>query len=78
MNANLLRAKIAEKGETQGRTAIAVGMSPNSLSRKLKGERDFTLGEVIAICEYLNISDPTPIFLPELSQICNEHSVKPN
>lgn len=63
MNANLLRAKIKEHGETQETTARAIGISPNSLSRKINGKRDFTLYEVSKLCKYLNICDPTPIFL---------------
>ena len=62
MNANMLRGKMAEKGFTQERLAEAVGISTNSLSRKLVGERQFRLGEVVKICEVLEINDPRDIF----------------
>lgn len=71
MDANRLRAKMAEKGVTQGETARAVKMSENSLSRKLKGEREFRLSEVERLCEYLGIDNPAPIFLPKTSQMRN-------
>lgn len=62
MNANLLRGKIVERGLTQQKLAEKVGLSPNSLSRKLSGERDFRLCEMVRICEVLNIEDPYPYF----------------
>lgn len=72
MNGNLLKAKIAERGETQGSVAKAVGMSPNSLNRKIGGKRDFTLGEVNRLCDYLQIQNPADIFLSRSSQKCND------
>ena len=62
MNANMLRGKMAEKGYTQEKLAEAVGISTNSMSRKLLGERQFRLGEVVKICEVLEINDPRDIF----------------
>ncbi len=72
MNANLLRARMVERGQTQKSTARAVGMSENSLCRKLAGKREFTLGEVSRLCNFLAIEDPGAIFLPEASQISND------
>ncbi len=62
MNSNLLRGKIAEKGYTQEKLAKEVGISSNSLSRKLLGKREFTLTEVVSICKVLDIADPVNIF----------------
>lgn len=62
---------MAERGFTQSRLAKAVGMSENSLSRKLSGEREFRLSEVISICQVLNIENATEFFLETKSQICN-------
>ena len=39
MNANKLRAKIKENGLTQEKVAKIIGISPNSLSRKLSGKK---------------------------------------
>lgn len=62
MNGNLLRGKIVEKGYTQEKLAKEVGISSNSLSRKLLGKREFTLTEVVSICKILGITDPVNIF----------------
>lgn len=53
---------MTEKGYTQEKLAKAVGISTNSMSRKLLGERQFRLGEVVKICEVLEIDDPRDIF----------------
>lgn len=68
MNANKIRAKIAEHGMTQGEVAKIIGISANSLSRKLLGKRDFLLSEVIALCSVLELDNPQEIFLEEKSQ----------
>lgn len=62
MNTNILKGKMVEKGFTQEKLAEAVGISTNSMSRKLLGERQFRLGEVVKICEVLEIDDPRDIF----------------
>lgn len=65
MNTNMLKGKMTENGFTQEKLAKAVGISTNSLSRKLLGERQFRLGEVVKICELLKIDDPRDIFFTE-------------
>ena len=62
MNANLIRGKIIGAGLTQAKTAELVGISSNSLSRKLTGQREFRLSEVCSLCNVLDITDPTPYF----------------
>lgn len=62
MNGNLLKAKIVEKGYTQQKLAKEVGMSGNSMYRKVAGKREFTLSEVVAICDVLEIHNPVEIF----------------
>lgn len=62
MNANLLKGKIVESGMTQSELAKAIGISENSLSRKIQGKRDFRLIEVVEICNVLNIGNPKEIF----------------
>ena len=62
MNTNILKGRMVEKGFTQEKLAEAVGISTNSMSRKLLGERQFRLGEVVKICEVLEIDDPRDIF----------------
>lgn len=62
MNANLLKGKMAENQINQAQLADAIGISENSLSRKLLGKREFRLSEVVNICEVLNIKNPRQIF----------------
>lgn len=63
MNANKVKAKIKENGFSQRDVAERAGMSENSLSRKLLGKRDFTLSEVVTLCEVLHIENPQEVFL---------------
>lgn len=63
MNANLIRAKIKEKGFTQQEVAQKIGISNNSFSRKLLGKRDFRLSEIRLLCEVLCIENAQEIFL---------------
>ncbi len=65
MNPNLLRAKITEIGLTQAQVANGIGISSNSLSRKLSGKREFKLSEVTKLCEFLNISNPIDVFFEQ-------------
>ena len=58
MNMRKLKGKIAEAGLTQRELAKRIGVSENTLARKIKGIRDFTIGEANRICEELEIKDP--------------------
>lgn len=62
MKTNVLKGKMAEKGVSQRELAAAIGMSTNSLSRKLLGKREFHLGEAVAIANYLELENPGDIF----------------
>lgn len=77
MNSNLLRAALAQQGMTQGKLAELVEISPNSLSRKLNGKRQFTLGEVEAISRVLELQNPAALFFDRKSQIRNERGPNP-
>lgn len=63
MEANKIRAKIKEHGLNQNSVAEKIGISANSLSRNLCGKQDFTLTEVVALCEVLKIENPQEVFL---------------
>lgn len=52
------RRLLKEAGLTQGQLAAQVGMHQNSLSRKIRGKRDFTLEEFIRIAFELGVSIP--------------------
>ena len=73
MNANLLRSEMAKKGKTQAEVAQAIGMSGNSMSRKLLGKREFRLSEVCKLCDYLDIQNPREIFFSSSSHMRNEN-----
>lgn len=67
MNARLLKIKMVEKDITQTTLAHKIGISPQSLSRKMCGKREFRLDEVIRICDCLEIENPKEIFLQQSS-----------
>lgn len=73
MNANLLRAAIAERGMNQARLADAIGISSNSLSRKMTGKREFSVAEASAIARVLRLENPQRIFfdsnVPDTQQV---------
>ena len=48
-----LRAEMARKGITQTMIAKLLGVSDPTIFRKFSGRTDWTLGEIEAICEYL-------------------------
>lgn len=62
MNANLLKGKMAEKGVSQAELAKAIGISVNSMSRKMLGKREFQLSEAVAISKFLQLENPGEIF----------------
>lgn len=62
MNIYLLKGKMAEKDVSQRTLADKIGISQNSLSRKMHGKREFRLSEVISICKVLEINNPKEIF----------------
>lgn len=57
LDAQKLKGKIVEAGMTQGELAKKIGISQNTLTRKLSGRRDFTVGEIDRICDVLQIND---------------------
>lgn len=73
LDVNLLRAEMARKGKTQTDLAKIIGISQNSMSRKMNGSREFKLSEVVRICECLEIEDPAHIFLTRSSHLRNDN-----
>ena len=63
---------MAKKGKTQAEVAKAIGISGNSMSRKLLGKREFRLSEVCNLCDYLDIQNPREIFFSPSSHTRNE------
>ena len=55
INANLLRGKIVANGYTQATFAQKMDMSKNTLSAKISGKSDFTIGQVETMCQLLGV-----------------------
>lgn len=51
-----LKAAIIRNGMTQEQLAEMIGLAPNSISRKINGKNEFTLGEAQKIKEALSLS----------------------
>ena len=66
---NLLRAAIIRAGYTQGEYASLIGISQNSLSSRMSGERQFTIDEVDKTRVVLGIdnSELCDIFFADVS-----------
>lgn len=62
MNTPKLRGIIAERGLTQERVAIAIGITPRTFYAKMK-KGVFGTDEVMKMVELLKIEDPASIFL---------------
>ena len=57
MQPNLLRAKIVENQLSQKEVAKALGLSENTMTKRLSGKTAFNTDEVIKLCDLLNIVD---------------------
>lgn len=62
MNTDKLRGIIAERGMTQEKVAIAIGVTPKTFYSKMK-KGVFGTDEAIKMVELLRIEDPASIFL---------------
>lgn len=62
MKANLLKAEIARAGMTQTKLAEEIGMSPQTLSKKIITGK-IGLDDAEKIIRVLRIKDPVAIFL---------------
>ena len=55
-------AELKRANMTQKEAARLVGMSENSLSRKILGQREILLCEAASLCNLLNMEDPAGVF----------------
>ena len=70
LNANMLKAAMVRAGYTQQDLAKEIGISANTLTSKLKGERCFNLDEIDKVCDTLDIvenDEKCAIFLSSTS-----------
>lgn len=56
-NSNLLRGCIAEKGYTQSGVAKMIGITYQFFSEKVNNKSQFKVGEIMQLCNVLDISD---------------------
>ena len=56
MNVNLLRSKMALKGDTQVSLAEAIGITANTLWFKMSQRKDFKQGEINAIAQRYDLT----------------------
>lgn len=75
MRASIIRGKIKEKELTQETLAEMLGMSANSLSRKLNGKREFTISEASAVSEILGIENPNDVFFAQTPKYATSKEV---
>lgn len=81
MNYARLRGKTRELGLRQADVAAAAHMSESTYSLKLAGKSQFTLGEVRAIVQYLQIPTediPAYFFTPESLENCTNKETDQN
>jgi len=50
-----VRAELARRSITRQQLGAAIGMGRESLSRRLREQTDFTVGEITSIADYLGI-----------------------
>lgn len=70
MDSELLKYHAAKAGYSMTRLAAAIGVNASTLSRKMKGETDFTRSEIVIIrkCLHLTLEEVDAIFFaPELA-----------
>ena len=65
MNKALFKSEMVKNDITRAELAKELGIDYSSLTQKINGKRQFTVGEAMKICEVLHIEDPKPIFFTE-------------
>ncbi len=62
INLMKIKGKMTEKGFTQRELAEILGISIQSLNKKLNGKVEFVISEATKLIEVLDINDPENIF----------------
>lgn len=66
-NKKKLRIAMIEKDYTVAKLAEAIGVSESALYRKIRGDSEFTLSEMLAICRVLDTKGKGIFFDSELA-----------
>lgn len=70
MDSELLKYHAAKAGYSMAKLAAVLGVNASTLSRKMRGETDFTRSEIVIIrnCLHLTLEETDAIFFaPELA-----------
>ena len=62
LNSNKLKGKIVERGLTQEKIAIKLGISTQAFNAKLNKRAPINLDEIFKLIEILKINNPSDIF----------------
>lgn len=65
MNILLLDYEMRKRGYTREKLAAAIGISSSAFYRKCNGKSEFTLAEIKAITDILELSNMSEIFFAE-------------
>ena len=65
MNKALLEYEMKRRGITALQMSEHLGIDRSTFSKKCNGQSEFKQSEIQSIIQFLNISDPTPIFFAE-------------
>lgn len=57
MKSNLLRSAIVANGMTVEDVAKQLGITRNTMYKRLNGHSEFSIADVVKLCEMLNIRD---------------------
>lgn len=66
-NEKKLRIAMIEKDYTVAKLAEAIGVAESTLYRKIRGDSEFTLSEMLAVCRVLGINGKGIFFDSELA-----------
>lgn len=65
MNAALLEYEMKIRGVTAIQLSEVLGIDRSTFSKKCNGKSEFKQSEIQTIVNYLNLSDPRPIFFTD-------------
>jgi transcriptional regulator with XRE-family HTH domain len=60
--ADAIRAEMARKRRTQAELAAALNLTPGTISRRLSGDKEFTVTEIVGAALWLGV--PVATFIP--------------
>ena len=65
MNKALLKYTMDTQNVSVGELCAFIGISKSAYYKKINGKSEFTRGEIVKICQRLNLESPVDIFFAE-------------